>query len=301
MHTMNFKEVYLWPLRPGHAITAKIHWLLWARNCASLFMGMSLFTCHSEVGRWRRRRALMISIALWGLAGWHRQRAQNCVCWGEGISECLLIVLSFCPFYRWGSEGRYRDVSFGSRTWAAGRLRQDSHPDTESGARPQTYHVVLPSMFMEAPPRDWAPAMSNGCWLSSGCEGVGPGAHFPGQGDKGEVFVGGARYCSEMPGPRLRSWPLVPDHGCVELRISLCPFGTQYLENLFPCSIPVAQNQMLLQLSAKASAKSGLPTYYVCLTLKEMGWAFWSHPVPEVYQARLSEGGCQRHIWSCGE
>lgn len=68
-------------------------------------------------------------------------------------------------------------------------------------------------MFMEAPPRDWAPAMSNGCWLSSGCEGVGPGAHFPGQGDKGEVFVRGARYCSEMPGPRLRSWPLVPDHG----------------------------------------------------------------------------------------
>lgn len=60
---------------------------------------------------------------------------------------------------------------------------------------------------------------------------------------------GGARYGSEMPGPHLLSRPATPGGDSrgdyVELRVSLCPFRTQSLENLFPCTVPAVQNQLL--------------------------------------------------------
>lgn len=155
------KSVSAWSLKSSHVIIAKICWVLWARSYSSLFMGMNLFSPHSEVGR-QRRIALMTSIAVWGLDGWYMWRVLNCVCWGEDTCEWLLLLLSLSPFYRWESEGRYRDVSLCIRNWA--KAKPGLNPDTVSRTQPLIHHVAHLPCLWKNNRRTRVQPTYNGCW-----------------------------------------------------------------------------------------------------------------------------------------
>lgn len=113
---------------------------------------------------------------------------------------------SFFPLIRWGHGGRHRDVSLHVRTWAGGRLSQDSK-QTLSEAQPLIHDVAhLPLFWKNYLGTRSQPIRRDTCHLDAKGWSMVPVKEGPGA-------CGEAGVCSEMTGPQLLSWLIEPGQG----------------------------------------------------------------------------------------